>query len=304
MAARAHFSDLLTPGFRKIYSDTFKEVPMVMDSVFTVNTSEKPDEKDSSVFWFGLAVQGGENDTVPYEDPVQGFDKTYTHLKYWKGFRITQELYEDGLYNIMNKRPSALARCMRRTSEYLAASVLNNAFSTSYLGADGQPLASTIHARSDGGTAQSNASATNLQLSEQNLETAILAMQNQLDDKGMKIDVFPRTIIVPINLRKTAKLIIDSPQRQGTADNDVNTYKGEFKIIDWIYLTSTTAWFMVDETVNQLNWFWRRKPEFKDDELFDSEVAVYKSSMRLSYGWSDWRGFWASQGTGSGTYSN
>lgn len=304
MADRAHFGDLLTPGFRKIYSDTFKEVPMVMDKVFNVNTSDKPDEKDSSVFWFGLATQGGEHDTVPYEDPIQGFDKTYTHLKYWKGFKITEEMYEDGLYNIMNKRPSALARCMRRTAEYLAASMFNNAFSTAQLGADGQPLCSTIHSRSDGGNSQSNASSTNVALSEPNLEPAILAMQNQLDDKGMKIDVFPKEIIIPINLRKTAHLIFDSVQRQGTADNDANVHKNQLDIIEWIYLTSTTAWFLNDPQTSQLNWFWRRKATFKADELFDSEVAVYKSSMRLSNGWSDWRGFWGSQGTGTGTYSN
>ena len=87
--------------------------------------------------------------------------------------------------------------------------------------------------------------------------------------------------------------------RSGTADNDANPYKGQFKIIDWLYLTSTTAWFLIDTSEHELNWFWRKRPDFKSDELFDTEYAVYKSTMRFSRGWSDWRGVWGSQGDGA-----
>lgn len=303
-ANRAHFGDLLTPGFREIFNDRYKEVPMVMNQLFHVNSSSKDTEKDSAVSGFGLAAQTAEGAPIDYEDPVQMYDKTYTHLKYSKGFKITLEMYEDDLYNIMNKRPAALGRAMRRTAENQAALVFNRAFNSTYAdGGDGKVLASTVHPRSDGGTAQSNASSTSITLTESNLETAIIAMRNQLDDKGMKIDVYPKVLLVPIDLRKTAHLIVDSPLRQGTADNDANIYKNEFKVIDWIYLTSTTAWFLIDPTVHELNWFWRRQPTFKSDELFDTEYAVYKSTMRLSRGWSDWRGVWGSQGNAA-AYSN
>ena len=299
MADRQHFSDLLTPGFRQIYNDRYSEVAMMLEKLFNVTTSDKADEKDSSVSGFGLAPETGEGQPIQYEDPEQGYDTTYSHRKYAKGFKITQEMFDDDLYNIMNKRPAALGRAMRRTSEDQASLIFRNGFSTSYLGADGKPLFSTSHSRADGGTAQSNASSTGIALTEGNLETSIIAMRQQLDDKGMKIDVYPKILLVPIELRKTAHLIIDSAARQGTADNDVNIYKNEFTIVDWLYLTSTTAWFMIDTEVDQLNWFWRKKAAFQQDELFDTEVAVYKSSMRLSRGWSDWRGTWGSQGAGA-----
>ncbi len=303
MANRAHFSDLLTPGFRQIYNDRFNEVAMVMPKIFHENSSQKADEKDSSLSGFGLAPEVGEGAPIPYEDPVQGYDKTYTHVKYGKGFKITEEMVEDDLYREMNKRPQALGRAMRRTAEDQASLVFRRGFSTTYLGADGKPLLSTSHPRSDGGTAQSNASSTGLILAEDNLQTARVAMRNQLDDKGMKIDVLPDTLVIPIDLEKTAAEIIQSNGRQGTADNDMNFQKGKYKIVDWIYLTSTTAWFLLDSSVNELNWFWRRRPVFKADEIFDTEFAVYKSTMRLSRGWSDWRGVWGSQGDGA-AYAN
>ena len=296
---RSNFADLLTPGFRQIFVDKFKETPMVMDKLYHVDTSEKDSEKDSAVSGFGYAVVTGEGGPIDYEDPVLGFNVTYVHLKYSKGFKVSREMYEDDLYGIMNKRPAALGRAMRRTAENQAALVFIRAFSTTYLGGDSKPLCSVTHTRADGGTAQSNASATSIAFGEANLETAILAVRGQLDDKGMIIDVMPKVLLVPIALRKTAHLVVDSPLRQGTADNDANVYQNAFEIIDWIYLTSTTGWFLIDPQVHEMTWFWRRKPEFKNDELFDTEYAVYKSTMRLSRGWSDWRGVWGSQGDGS-----
>ncbi len=296
MANRASFADLLTPGFREIYDDKFTEKPMMLDKIFHVNTSEKADEKDSSISGFGLAQATAEGAPVDYEDPVQGYDTTYSHIKYTKGFRITREMYDDDLYGIMRKRPAALGKSMRRTAEKLAADVFNNAFSTSYLGADGKPLISTTHPRSDGGATQSNASSTGVTLSETNLETGRIAMKKQLDEKGQIIDLGADTLLVPVELEKQAHLIVDSTMRSGTADNDMNFYKGSLNIVPWQYLTSTTAWFLIDKSENELNWFWRKRPEFKNDDLFDTDIAVYKSAMRVSRGWSDWRGVWGSKG--------
>lgn len=299
MANRAHFADALTPGFRKIYNDKFTEIPMRLNDLFTVGSSGKDTEKDSALTGFGLATEVGEGQPIPYEDPIQMYDKTYTHVKYGKGFKITLEMYEDDLYSVMSKRPAALGRAMRRTAENQAAQQFINAFTTTGREGDGVPMCSTVHPRSDGGSSQSNASATSIVLNEDNLETAMIASRKQLDDRGQKIGIMPKTLLIPIELNKTAHLIVDSEKRQGTADNDMNPYKGKFKIIDWDYLTSTTAWFLIDDSEAELNWFWRRKPTFKDDELFDTEFAVYKSTMRLSYGHSDWRGVWGSKGDAS-----
>jgi|CXWL01.1.fsa_nt_gi phage major head subunit gpT-like protein len=298
MALRSQFGDLLEPGFREIFYDRYEETPSVMASVFHVNTSTKQDEKDSAVTGFGLLSLTGEGDPITYEDPIQMYDKTYVHLKYTKGFKISRELYDDDQYNVMNKKPAALGRAARRTVENEAAQVFNRAFNTSYLGGDTKPLASTTHPRADAGTAQSNASATGITLTEENLETGRLAVRNQLDDKGMKIDANANTLLVPINLGKTAGLIVNSEKRQGTADNDLNFYRGMYKIVEWIYLSSTTAWFLIDSGLHEVNWFWRDKPEFKQDETFDTDMALYKVRTRFSRGWSDWRGVWGSKGDG------
>jgi len=295
---RANFGDLLEPALRKIFDDKFTEMPEVYASIFHVNSSDTDVERDSAVSGFGLLTETSEGGAISYEDPVQMYDVSYVHLKYTKGFKVSEELVEDDRYNIIKKKPAALAKACRRTSEYLAATVFNNAFSSG-VGGDGKYLLSTAHPRADGGTAQSNASSSGITLTEANLNTALLAMRGQLDDKGMKIGVKADTIIVPPALEKTAQILTNSQLRPGTADNDFNYYQGLLKVVSWDWLSSSTAWFLLDSSEHELNWFWRVRPEFKQDNSFDTGMALFKARMRASKGWSDWRGVWGSEGDGS-----
>lgn len=227
------------------------------------------------------------------------YDETWRHKKYTKGFRVSEEMYEDDLYNVMNREPGKLARSARRTAEYHAASLFNNAFSTSYTGGDAKPLCSTTHPRADGGTAQSNANTDGITLTEANLETADLAMQAQLDDKGMKIMARANKLLVPPALEKEARIITESTLRSATGDNDLNVYRGRFSIQVWDYLTSSTAWWLLDSGLHEIHWFWRIRPEFKQGSAFDTGQALFKVRSRFSYGWADWRGVYGSKGDSS-----
>jgi phage major head subunit gpT-like protein len=295
---RDNFGDLLEPGLRKIFDDKFKEIPEVYSSIFHVENSTHDTERDSALTGFSYAVETAEGAPIQYEDPVQMYDVSYVHKKYAIGFKVSEELMEDDRYSVIKKKPAALASSMRRTSEFLAAQVFNNGFSSG-TGGDGKYLFSVAHPRADAGTAQSNASGSGITLTETNLNTAILAMRGQLDDKGMKIGMKATTLVVPPALLKTAVEITNSTGRSGSADNDTNYYKGMLKVVDWDYLTSSTAWFLMDGSQHELNYFWRVRPEFKQDNSFDTGMALFKSRMRCSQGWSDWRGVWGSKGDGN-----
>jgi phage major head subunit gpT-like protein len=168
-------------------------------------------------------------------------------------------------------------------------------------------LFSTSHTRYDGGTAQSNASATGITLTEPNLNTGVLAMQEVLDDKGQGIVVAESsvTLMVPPALRKTAVEITDSERKADTADNNMNYYAGWVNVLvnPWIsarFGGSDTAWFLLaPKGETYLKYFWRRQPEFKQEDVFDTEVAKYRASARWSYGWSHWLGAWGSKGDGA-----
>lgn len=300
MALRANFTDNLDPSLREIFYDRYNEEPQFMPKIFKVDTSGKDSETDSAVTGFGKMIETNEFGALDYEDPLKMYRTVYTHKKYSKGFKVSQELVEDDQHNVISKMPKGLAKSVAYTTEFYAASVLNNAFDTSYTSyGDAKPLASTSHPRADGGTAQSNASATGVTLTEPNLETGRIALETALNDKGQIVNFMADTLLVPIQLRKNAQILTQSTLRPGGADNDVNIYEGVFNIISWRYLTSSTAWFLLDMSEHMLTWFWRVRPEFKSDYAFDTDAALYKVRARFSYGFSDWRGVWGSQGDGA-----
>src|SRR4030042_1396343 len=117
----------------------------MMPSVFKVKTSDRDKEIESAVSGFSLLVQTSELGPLDYEDPNQMYRTQYTHLKYTKGFKVSQELVEDDQHNVIRAMPEALGKAAKRTTEYYAASVFNNGFSTSYTSyGDAKPLFSTL----------------------------------------------------------------------------------------------------------------------------------------------------------------
>lgn len=299
-AIRANFADELDPAIRKIFFDDYNAEPEMMPKVFNILTSDRDLETDSATTGFGKMVQTSELGALDYEDPLKMYRTTYSFLKWTKGFKVSQELLEDDQHNIIMQMPRALAKAVVYTTEDIGADVFNNGFSTSYTSyGDGKPLFSTLHTRVDGGSNQSNASSTGITLGDANLETGRLAFEAALDDKGQIRNFTPNTILTGNTLRKTAVILTESSLRPGTANNDVNIYEGVFNVKVWKYITSTTAWFLLGND-HKLNFFWRIRPEFKNDYNFDADAALYKVRIRVAAGWSDWRSTWGSKGDGAG----
>lgn len=290
----AGFGKLLEPGLRKIFFENYPEKSEQFRNVFNVNTSKKAKEHDLTLGGFAPWADKGETGSVVYQDPVAGFEITYSHKSFASGFKVTREMHDDEQYNIINKLPRNLARAGRSKVENDAASVLNNAFDgvTAPI-YDGKALLASDHVLKGGGTAENLITGA---LTDQNLKIAIQAMHDIPDDVGNKIEYRPNKLIVPRSLEFVAKEIVQSNQKSGTNNNDINTVKGALEVVVYDYLTSDTAWFIQDSNISELNFFWRVKPEFKHEEDFDTLEAKYRGYMRYSYGVSDFRGIVGSTG--------
>lgn len=301
MATRAKFGDLLEPGMRKIFFDSYQEKPQVFTQIFRIMKSTKAQETDSSISGFGLFEEHSEAEHLKYEDPEQGYPVTYVHKSYKKGFKVTEELYEDDQYNIINRLPRRLGDAGRRTVENFAAQIINDGFTTARLGGDGKPLFATDHPLTGGGANQSNM--FTMDLAEDALQAASLAMRATLDDKSTMVDIRPNVLLVPPALENAARILVESLGRTNTQNtNEINPFQNAYKIVVWDYLSaanggSDTAWYLIDSSVHELNFFWRKAIEFGQDTSFSTDEALYKAKMRYSAGWSNWRGVFGSLGT-------
>ena len=298
-----NFGKLLEPGLRKIFFETYDEVPEQYSKIFNVLTSNSATETDHGMGAFGdWEERESETSAVSYAKIKDGGDVTYKHKAFTKGFMIGRELYDDEKYGQMKKMAKALARAGRAKVERDAISVLLKGFSTTegFKGRDQKPLFHNAHDLVDSEETCSNMMTE--ELSEASLKKAIQMMASQLDEAGNLIQMKATKLIVPPALEDTAIRLLKSTQLPGTNNNDTNAYLNDrMEIVVMDYLGeiaggSDKAWFVQDGSRHELNFFWRVKPEFKNEEDFDTFVAKYRGYMRYSYGFSDWRGMVGSTG--------
>lgn len=305
----ANFGKLLEPGLRKLFYETFDEVPEEYSKIFHVKNSKKAREVDyglgSMPIWSefgtainkdlkGTAVTDGEMPKVPYVTIPAGLERIYVHKEFAQGFMVERKMVDDEQYGAIEKMPKDLARAGRYKVEMDAISLLTKGFSEP--GYDGKPLFATDHPTLAGGT---NSNLITGELNQANLEKAIIAMRNFTDEAGKKVVFKADTLIVPPALEFKAIELLNSVNKPDGDLNNVNSIKGKLKIQVMEFLDSDTAWFVMDSKRHELNFFWRVRPEFKREEDFDTLVAKYRGYMRYSYGYSDYRGIVGSKGEAS-----
>ena len=302
----ASFGKLLEPGLRKIFFESYKEIPEQYSKIYNMLTSTKAQEHEwgmgALTDW---AERTSETDEVSYAKVSPGLERIYTHKAFTRGFMIGRELYDDDQYNQIEKMPKALARAGKAHVEKMAMKPLINGFSTAVGGVgasaiyDTKALFAVDHPLLDSVKLGNNLATG--PLTSGNLQLAIMQMRATLDEAGNLIVRTPKRLIVPPALEYTARVILESVAIPGSDHNDINVVKGALELVVLDYLGtanggSDTAWFLQDSSDHELNFFWRMKPEFKWTEDFDTFVAKYRGYMRFSYGVSDWRGFAGSTG--------
>ncbi|MHB8602189.1 MAG: phage major capsid protein [Nitrosotalea sp.] len=292
------FGKALWPGVNAWYGKAYKEFATEYDKIFDKKVSKKAYEEDMSVSSFGLALQKGEGAAVSMDTEEQGFLDRYTHATYALGFTVTKEIYEDDQYDIVGERKAkGLAFSMRQTKEIVAANVLNRAFNASYTFGDGTTLVSASHPNVAGGT-WSNQIAVAADISEAALEQAVIDLGKYTNDRGLKIAVMAKSIVVPVDLDFEVNKILDTKYEVGTNNNTVNVVRGRFPGGVHInhYLTDTNAWFILTNVTNGMKYFERRGDDFTMDDDFDTDNAKYKATARYSFGCSDKKAIYGSAG--------
>lgn len=304
----ARFGKLLEPGLRKIFFETYDELPEQFSMVYNVYNSEKAKETDWGMGAFqDWTVRADQFDTVAYQTLSPGLERTYIHDAFTSGFMITKEMYDDDLYGPMEKLAKALARSGRAKVEKDAIKTFVNAFTEDAGGVgasqiyDGKALCASDHPLLDSAGVGNNLASG--ALSDTNIKAAIQLMLDTPDEAGNLMQIMADRLIIPPALLDTAKRVLHSTQISGGDLNDTNEYLANYGIQPVVMSWLSTAgggndlyWFLQDSKRHEVNFFWRKRPEFAWDEDFDTFVAKYRAYMRYSFGVSDWRGIVGSPG--------
>jgi hypothetical protein len=269
--------------------------------LYDILESDKAYEEDVQLTGFGLAPVKAQGASVTYDSEVQGAVTRYQHIAYALGYIVTHEELRDNLYEVVSqRRAKANAFSMSQTLENIGAFLYNNAFSTSFFTTgDGAALISTAHVNVTGGNF-SNALSPAADLAESSLEDLTIQIMGAQTDRGLLINIMPESLHIARQEWFNANRILKSVLQANTANNNINVLKATSAFPKGIklnhYFTSAHAFFIRTNCPNGMQLFWRDKPEFSQDNDFDTKNAKAASYMRLSVGCTDPRAIYGSNG--------
>ena len=296
---RAQLAKELEPGLNALFGMEYSRYENEHAEIFDQESSDRAFEEEVMLVGFGEAAVKQEGSAVQFDTAQESFTARYSHETVALAFSLTEEAVEDNLYDTLSARYTrSLARSMAYTKQTKAANILNNAFSTA--GGDGVSLVNTAHPTALGGTF-SNRSSTDADLNETSLEQAMIDIAGFIDERGLKIAMQGRKLIIPVNIQFVADRILNSTLRVGTSDNDINALRNMGMLPDGYtinhYLTDTDAYFVKTDAPNGFKHFVRAALTTGMEGDFDTGNMRYKARERYSFGFSDPRCVYGSQGS-------
>jgi len=296
---RAQLAKELEPGLNALFGMEYARYENEAAEIFEQESSDRAFEEEVMLVGFGQAAVKAEGAGVGFDTAQESFTARYTHETIALAFSLTEEAVEDNLYDTLSARyTKSLARSMAYTKQVKGANILNNAFATA--GGDGVSLVNAVHPTALGGN-WSNRNATDADLNETSLESAMISIAGFIDERGLKVAMKARKLFIPVNTQFVADRLLNSTLRVGTADNDINAIKNMGILPDGYtvnhYLTDTDAWFIKTDCPNGLKHFVRAALSTGMEGDFDTGNMRYKARERYSFGWSDPRCVFGSQGS-------
>ena len=290
--SRSQLVKELEPGLNALFGLEYNRYDNEHTEIFMTESSDRAFEEEVMLSGFAGAPVKQEGAGVVFDQANETFTARYTHNTVALAFAITEEAIEDNLYDkLAGRYTKALARSMSHTKQVTAASVLNNAQkSTGYNGGDGVSLINASHPLATGGTF-SNVLATAADLNETSLEQSLIDIAGFVDERGLKIALSGRKMIIPKELQFTAERLMKSPLRTGTADNDINALRSMGMVPEGYrinhFLTDTDSFFILTDVPNGLKHFVRSPIKTAMEGDFDTGNVRFKARERYSFGWSD-----------------
>lgn len=300
LVTTSQIQSLLRPGLKQVFGD-YGTYPDEWKQIFAQYKSDKAVEYETEMQPTSVAQMKNEGTSTFFDIMKQVFISTYYHQYFSIGVIFTRQAIVDNLYK--DRFPMAatsMKSSLRQAKNIQGANVLNNGFNASYPGSDGQPLFSTTHplAYSNG----SNTFTIATQLSESAIQDAWTSIQAFTNVAGIRVPTRMVKLIVPPALQWTADILLGSKYRTATANNDINPVTNidgglfsEGYIVNH-YLTSASNWYVKTDNPDGLKQMQRESVFFLMNTDADTQNLKISATERYSFGWSNWRGAFGSQG--------
>ncbi len=311
--------DLYDERIQKVYLKAEKEMTKYYKSFVFEQNTDLFDYRESGFTDMGVAAEIDENGAVGYNNPDQGFDKTFTQREFGSGFHVGRKLWKFGKHNIIKQMPQRLVYVLNRRVEQDAADfVINKGWDSSYTTADGKVISltggngaalfSSSQSREDAGTANNNivynGTTYNMDFAEDALRAAYQTADAIKTGSGNQDDINLNRFV----FKKDSDLHFKALQFQkgdkevDSDANNLNVFKGRFELAVTPYISAANKAYYVALDSRRLEEsgvkiVWSEKPNlFPVEIVYDTQSLKYQARMMYDIGHVDYRAYVGSKG--------
>lgn len=313
---------IFEPIIRTVYKQSVDEQVDYLPLMYNMGGTKKEREHYEGVGAQGLMQPwGSTGKAVYYEDREKLFPSSIPQVKYSLGTQIDREWFDFNKHQDIKDEVIKLSEAVYQTRQYQGIEPFKNAFTTSgtdyreitiiggSAGPDGKALCATDHPFSPTNTTDTNSNLTSASLDYDSWHDVQVAGQAWRDSKGNLMPVIfdclmvtPRLMSVAyqlagMNAKKAENASALYVPEQGNFS--LNIYRGTFDVIVNPYLPNAYNWFAINKSrmrrFNKWNEF--RKPDFKNETDFDTEIFKYAVVGLWGKGFIDWSWIYGSNAT-------
>lgn len=291
---------IFEPIVREVYTQAVNEQTDYIPLLCNVGKTTKEREHYEGVGARGLMKKWSDTGkSVYYEDREKLWPTQIPQVKYSTGVQIDRDWFDFNKHQEIKDEVTNLADSVYNTRQLQIVEPFKNAFTTAgtdYEGntitggtavPDGKALCADDHPRSPTDNTVGVDNLTSLSLDYDAWHEVQVMGQNWTDSKGNKMPVMfdllmvsPRLMSIAYQLAGMNAKKADQAAAQYVPDQanfSLNIYRGTFDVIVNPYLPNAYNWFAINKSRMRRYHKWNefRKPDFKNETDFDSEVFKY-----------------------------
>lgn len=234
---------------------------------------------------------------------LEAFKYTIVNEDWEATVEVDRNDIEDDKLGIYAPQAQMAGFAAKQLPDEIVFDLVNDGFAT--LCYDGQYFFDTDH--DVAGSSVSNKgtkvlSIATLALAQGSYGAARTALMSMKDEEGRPLNIIPTVLLVPPALADTANSLMTNDRLE---DGKPNIYKGTAKVVVAGWLTSATAWFLLDTTkpVKPFIYQERRKPVFveqttpESDDVFMRRKFKFGAEARAAGGYGFWQMAYGSDGS-------
>ena len=306
------FPKQLSKEIDEMWMEEYTEYPTQYSIIAKQKTAPAGNRyTEAEITGLGLFQSLGEGQSVQFDTPEEGNEKTIRYTKAGLGFQVTEEMLQDEMFGKAKKMSGTLARSAIEYVEQIFWDLFNRGFDGTHTAKDGQPIFDTAHTllKPLRGVSTISNEGTAADLSETSLAAGLEYFGELVDERGMPINNERANYLIHTpsdtfaadrlhtqqygGAYKTGGLISTAVSTSHNAVNPKTGFgkgmgNGAWQPLEIRWLTDDDAWFLLSPKAD-FKIYWKKKASLVRDKDFGTGNYLYKSTLRLAAWLYEWR---------------